>query len=156
MRRLFLGFLFSTALFMAGTASALVMTSGEVPVIDHQFWSGQTFQNFGELVATDIQLFPQPPIVRAGGNEQYGRRSFRWHSESPFEWPKPEWLNEHDDWKGMFPFFANFPFEKLGEFHDYCRNGHDDSARTPVPEPTTALLFGAGLVGMGLIRRRQR
>ena len=47
MRRLLLGFFFSTALFMAGTASALVMTSGEFPVNDHQFWNGQTLQNFG-------------------------------------------------------------------------------------------------------------
>ena len=75
--------------FMAGTASALVITSGEVPVNDHQFWNGQIFQTFGEYVGTDIQLHPERQVVRPGGNDQYGRRSFRWHC-----WLPPDRMSE--------------------------------------------------------------
>ena len=55
MRRFLFGFVFSMALFMAGTASALIMTSGEVPVIDHEPWNGRNLQYFGELLDTPPQ-----------------------------------------------------------------------------------------------------
>jgi hypothetical protein len=140
MRRLLLGFFFSVALFAAGTASALVMTSGEVPVFDHERSSSQTLQNFGELVATDIHLVP---LRRT--NPPFGRTDFHWLFDKPFEWPKLGSEREPRTLKELFEFFANFPFHH-----------HGDSNGSPVPEPSTALLLGVGLVGLGFLRRRQR
>jgi len=145
MRRLLLGFVFGIALLASGTASALVSTSGEFPEIDHEHRIGSIVNGFIGSVVTDIQLIPctpEPPQFRP-----------------PFEWPRPESSHAHEDWKGKFPFFAHFPlFEHFpfGSFGDQFRHDEDDSPRSPVPEPTTALLFGAGLLGLGLSRRRQR
>ena len=146
MRRFLFGFVFSMALFMAGTASALIMTSGEVPVNGHKFWNGQIHQNFGELVATDIQLDPLRRTVPS-----FGRTDFHWLSSPPFEWPDTEWLRELDAWKGEFPFLANFPLDCFGDWHERI----EDRLGDPVPEPSTALLFGAGMLGLGLVGRRR-
>jgi hypothetical protein len=149
MHRLLLGFVFGIALLAAGTASALIMTSGEVPVFDHERWNGQTLQNFGEHVATDIQLVPLRRTVSS-----FGRSDYHWLFDKPFEWPELGWQRESRSWEGKFPFFSRFP---SGSFGDPPWHPHDDSHGSPVvPEPTTALLFGGGLLGLGLMRRRQR
>jgi len=142
MQRLLLGFVFGFVLLAAGAASALVITSGKTPLLHHEGRPDNIVVGFGGSVQPpEIQLLPwlhptELPRVRP-----------------PFEWPRFARQSEPDSWKGKFPFFSHFPLSRLIELH---RQRHDDSAGSPVPEPTTALLFGAGLLGLGLIRRRGR
>jgi hypothetical protein len=140
MRRLLLGFVFSIALLAAGTASALVMTSGETPLLGHEGRPDSITMSFPEsVVRPEIQLGPfqfllaLPPI------------------RPPFEWPDTEWWHELDTWKGKFPFFSHFPLDLFGDWHEQ----REDRSGNPVPEPSTALLFGAGLLGLGLVGRRR-
>ncbi|MBW2288266.1 MAG: PEP-CTERM sorting domain-containing protein [Deltaproteobacteria bacterium] len=149
MQRLLVGFIFSIALLAAGSASALVMTSGKIPVIDHERWNGQILQNFGELVATDIQLVPLRHTLSS-----FGRRDYRWHFDTPFEWPRSDRSREESgSWKGKFPFLSHFPLDFFGKLHQHR---HGDSPGSTVPEPSTALLFGSGLLGLTLVGRRRR
>jgi hypothetical protein len=140
MRRLLLGFVFSIALFAAGTASALVITSGEAPLLGHEGRSDSIVMSFSEsVVRPEIQLGPFQFLMELP------------HIRPPFEWPDTEWLHELDTWKGKFPFFSHFPLDLFRDWHER----REDRSGDPVPEPSTALLFGAGLLGLGLVGRRR-
>lgn len=142
MQRLLLGFAFSIALLVAGGASALVAPHGEVPALGHEGRPGSVVIGWDErVVPPDIQLMPFPHPTGMD------------HGRPPFEWPELGWERESRSWKGKFPFFSHVPF---GSFGDLPHHPHGGSLGSPIPEPTTALLFGGGLLGLGLMRRRQR
>lgn len=52
--------------------------------------------------------------------------------------------------------FANAGYSSFSNFDYTFRTYYDDNQQTPVPEPSTFLLLGAGLAGIGYIRRRTR
>jgi hypothetical protein len=70
--------------------------------------------------------------------------------ETPFIWPGDTWTITLSD---SFDDFVN-PDYVFGE-GSYLAWGNDTPSSSNVPEPSTLLLLGAGIVGLGLIQKRK-
>lgn len=148
MRRYLLGSIFSIALLMANSASATGILGGHGEPSRPDGRPGIIGLFFGDHA---------PP-------QEFEHRPFPLPFElpgfsPPFDWPRlSEWRENHSledllPWQEGFPLFGHLP---LDSFRKACNYEDHATSNSPVPEPTTALMFGAGLLGLGLARRRQR
>lgn len=139
-------------LLFAGSASAIVITSSEAVLLGHGGTHPQTITL--ESKGSTQQLLAGTQLLRVDrySSERFGRRSFAWAGAT------------NRGTRGRLRELAARLFRhRLPEHLERpMLDGPLYHPRRParpidaIPEPGTAMLFGAGLVGMGLWRRRRR
>jgi hypothetical protein len=154
MRRALIGIALGFGLLVGDSASAIVITSGEAALLGHggpppqtirlesNGWSSQPLSLSGTQLLS-VDRFPF---------DRFGQRSFDWTGAT--HWRTPARLREIAArlFPRALPRHREFPLLDGPLFHPRLPARLID----PIPEPGTGLLFGAGLLWLGLARRARR